>query len=930
MLRTILTVIPSLNMKHPVFQLRLQTLGLATATAVHLAASSQPSFDVLSAGGGLSDFGRSITGPLLAVPDGSFFAVATFGGPLGKGVLLHLGSGDLQPTRIHAFNTLDGSGTTPVGGVALGKDGFLYGTTKFGGPDKNYSFGTIYRIQTNGTGYTTLHQFGSLTNDGTLPVGPLTVLPDGQVFGVTTQGGATGNGILYRMHGDGSAYQIVHSFGSDSNDGKSPLGGMVVGADGAVYGTTSDGGAHGGGTVFRISPTGTDYSILSDLPESGGPNGGPASGLLSLLDGTLLGTSRSGATNGGYLFALRIDGSNFGILHEYPPYPYDTNAHSPASTLVQSADGTVYGITSADQFIDSISIFSLSAPKWEYKELVNLPSQRRGQNYLLTPLGDGMLYLVPTPNPNLYQPVDVLQFDSMTKTLTPKLKLSTYDKSFKAAGIEGLSTLVEGNDHALYLLAFGDNGSTDALLRLTKDGQTMEVVHSFPFTTGNGPTLNLNLARDRSGVLHGSWVANLSTGDYSTANFSYDPSSRTYSNLATNYSWLSSHLEVGPDARWYGSALGGNSILFSSESSGDGFHSLLNLPGRAWITPSPDYNLYGLASVSMDTSPRRVFRMNMDGSGFNVLADVARLTEGLSNVVNIVLADDQFLYGVASAGGSFGLGGVFRVAVDGSAFQVLHTFKNENGPTSLPSGILVADDGFIYGISSLIASGGTTYGGFVYRLSRDGSIYEEFPDSRAIYFTNPTIQGSDGAIYAENRLGRCGRFVIPDRITVSNLPPVFVATGSSMVLEIPTNAFLNPLPNQPLMFSVSGIPEGLVVDKSGRTVSGTIAKSGQYSLLVTGTDPSSPGRSASLTWTWVATPNQGILLRGIGRTYDGHPVVQGVAMPGVSYTVQAADLLNGPWSDVGSATADTEGNLAVVDSSSGTKGTRFYRVRSGL
>ena len=67
-------------------------------------------------------------------------------------------------------------------------------------------------------------------------------------------------------------------------------------------------------------------------------------------------------------------------------------------------------------------------------------------------------------------------------------------------------------------------------------------------------------------------------------------------------------------------------------------------------------------------------------------------------------------------------------------------------------------------------------------------------------------------------------------------------------------------------------------------------------------------------------------LSEFGRNISG-PLL---AMPGVSYTVQAADQFNGPWSDVGSATADAEGNLALVDSSPGTKGTRFYRVRSGL
>ena len=87
----------------------------------------------------------------------------------------------------------------PYTGVTQGPDGLLYGTTRRGG---NNNAGVVYRIATDGSGYTVLHHF--LDSTGAEPQGALVVGPDNLLYGTTMIGGDNDRGTIYRISAAGA------------------------------------------------------------------------------------------------------------------------------------------------------------------------------------------------------------------------------------------------------------------------------------------------------------------------------------------------------------------------------------------------------------------------------------------------------------------------------------------------------------------------------------------------------------------------------------------------------------------------------------------------------------------------------------------------------------------------------------------------------
>jgi uncharacterized repeat protein (TIGR03803 family) len=185
--------------------------------------------------------------------DGMLYGLATGGGAHGDGTLfaLTLGVTDAPLRILHDFGN---SATDAVAGYELENvmlsGNTLYGMTLRGG---SVGGGTIYKINTDGTGYQILHSFtGDAANDGAYPVGGLAVSGDGSVlFGTTLGGGPFAAGTVFSINTDGSGFTILHQF-SGAGDGGVPWSGVTVSGS-SLYGTTSQGGAFGNGTVFKMT-----------------------------------------------------------------------------------------------------------------------------------------------------------------------------------------------------------------------------------------------------------------------------------------------------------------------------------------------------------------------------------------------------------------------------------------------------------------------------------------------------------------------------------------------------------------------------------------------------------------------------------------------------------------------------------------------------
>src|SRR6185436_5830351 len=187
------------------------------------------------------------------------------------------------------------------------RDGNLYGTTRYGGAN---SHGRVFRLTTNGA-LTTLYSFGPVTNnvfaniDGAYPEAGLVQASDGNLYGTTAWGGASGSGTLFRITTNG-AFTLLYSFIGGS-DGGGPESALVQASDGNLYGT-SNGGARGYGTLFRITTNGI-FTLLHSF--TGFNDGAQPYGLVQASDGNLYGTSRWGGgdwsdSGGGIVFRVII------------------------------------------------------------------------------------------------------------------------------------------------------------------------------------------------------------------------------------------------------------------------------------------------------------------------------------------------------------------------------------------------------------------------------------------------------------------------------------------------------------------------------------------------------------------------------------------------------------------------------------------------
>jgi len=274
-------------------------------------------------------------------------------------------------------------GVGPSGPIALG-GATLYGATYMGGTS---DYGVVYRLNTNGSGYTVLRSFS--TNDGPEPAGvtlyannlygttelapvlfkigtdgsQYTILRwfldggwcsssdflflGGQLYG-TGEGGSFGQGGIFKMDLNGNTFTVLTVF--SGLEGEDPEAGLVS-ADGTLYGTMAQGGSNGCGTVFRINADGSGLRVLKHFA---GPDGSYPISTLVLCGNNLIGTTE-GSSGLGTIFMLNTDGTGFTLLRSFS----GSDGTYPVGRLTL-AGSTLYGMTHAGGSANEGVVFRLS------------------------------------------------------------------------------------------------------------------------------------------------------------------------------------------------------------------------------------------------------------------------------------------------------------------------------------------------------------------------------------------------------------------------------------------------------------------------------------------------------------------------------------------------------------------------------------------
>jgi uncharacterized repeat protein (TIGR03803 family) len=256
-------------------------------------------------------------------------------------------------TLLHSF-TGGADGKAPYAGVVQDEAGNLYGTTAGGGA---YSWGTVFKLDEAGT-YTVLHSFAE-GQDGASPSGDLLRDSEGNLYGTTFAGGDGNSGIVFKVDATGRETVLYRFKGWP--DGWSPNGALVRDNKGNLYGTTTVGGDHDNGTIFKLDTRGAETVLYSF---TGGADGSqPYAGLVRDKAGNLYGTTAYRGNTGchhrygcGVVFELDTTGA-YTVLHTFAGGADGGNSFA---NLILDRAGNLYGTAAVGGTRHGGTVFKLA------------------------------------------------------------------------------------------------------------------------------------------------------------------------------------------------------------------------------------------------------------------------------------------------------------------------------------------------------------------------------------------------------------------------------------------------------------------------------------------------------------------------------------------------------------------------------------------
>ncbi len=789
-------------------------------------------------------------------------------------------------TTLHSFEWFT-NGAAPSA-LVRGNDGNYYGTTVGGGTN---DFGTIFRITTNGT-FTSLYSFTG-GNDGGNPYAGLLLGADGNLYGAAYTGGTNKHyGTIFKFVTNSSTLTSLYSF-TGSNDGGNPFSALLQTTNGVLYGTASGGGANGWGTVFKVTTNGVLTNLYAFT--SGSDGAVPYAGLALGADGSLYGTTRYGGVYSyGSVFKITTNGA-ITSLHSFD----FTNGANPQSGLVLASDGNFYGTTYSGGGVNDGTIFEIS-PAGAYSNVYSFTGLADGGNpsAKLAVGTDGTLYgSSSTGGANHQGGVFGLRVTGVVTNL--------YSFTGGTDGGSPSAPMVLGTDGLFYSTTSkhgSSNGnSAGTVFKIASNGVISSL---YAFTCGNeGEVPYATVMQATDGSLYGTVYSGGSNDDGAVYKIT------TNGTLTSLYSFSGNDgqnpaapLIQGTDGNFYSTTYNGginnDGSVFKISSSGT-FTSLYSFSGSDGSSPQAGLaqvgtNFYGTASYGGDSDQGTVFSISASGAFSNMYSFTGG-NDGANPLAEMVRGTDGNLYGTTFNGGTNGLGAVFKMSTNG-AFTSLYSFAGNDG--AYPQGGLVqANDGNFYGVTLY---GGTNVQGNIFRMSPSGVLTNIYTFSGAADGANPygtLIQAKDGYLYGTTYFG--GGF------------------GNGTVFRINTGATFTTMYS--FVGAVGGAdganPQAGVIQGTDGSFYGTTFNGGQggnasigdgtvFKLVLSGAAPpvfqamSVSGKTVNLSWS---------------------------SSPGGVYQLQfRTNPASGTWSNLGPALTATGASIVTNDLATNTQ--RFYRA----
>jgi uncharacterized repeat protein (TIGR03803 family) len=594
--------------------------------------------------------GANPYGGLIQATDGNFYGTTTYGGDNNWGVIFKMTSGGTV-TVLHVFAGADG--VYPWAGLVQGTDGKLYGTTLIGGTS---TAGTFFRIDTTGSNFTKLHDF--VVVDGTQPSASLIQASDGKFYG-TTKNGAGGHGSVFQIDTAGNL-TVLHSF--TGTDGDLSQAALVQGTDSKLYGVTASGGSSGNGTAFRIDTTGNNFTTLHNF--SGGSDGSaPLGGLVQAADGNFYGTTSSGGANGGGTY-FRMD--TLGNVTTFFAFGATSTGYEPTGSLLQGSDGKLYGSAYLAGNPNDGAVFRTDTSGNLTVVHTFTGSDGANPNVSLFQGSDGLYYGM-TTNGGTNDAGAAYKVTS-AGTLTTLRSFNVTD------GVSSNGGLLQGADGKYYGTMYGGGGhGYGTVFRIESTGANFTTLHSFNFSdTSDGADPRGNLIQDAGGTFYGTTEAGGANG-YGTVYKMTAAGVVTLLHSFNSTDGYSPYAGVilASDGKLYGTTYGGGTNLagtvYRVDTTGSNFatlHSFNQTDGASpygGVIQGTDGNFYGTTQSGGANNRGTIFKITSGGT----LTTLHSFNEadGSGPAGGLLQASDGNFYGTTNLGGAGASGVVYRLAI---------------------------------------------------------------------------------------------------------------------------------------------------------------------------------------------------------------------------------------------------------------------------
>jgi len=671
---------------------------------------------------------------------GNFWGTTTGGGAYGYGTIFKVNAAAGIVTDVIDFTGTGGSnrGNSAYGGLVSDGSGNFWGTTEFGGMNQS---GTVFKVNAATGILTTLVDLTNSGGGGIRPLGTLVSDGSGNFWGTTVNGGAVGNGTIFKVKAATGILTTVLSFtGTSGSDlGSSPCSGLVSDGTGNLWGTTATGGTSSNGTIYKVNVATGGLTTVYSFPGMPGYQGTvPLGGLVSDGAGNLWGTtSASGASypnNYGAVFKVNVSTGNVTIIVGLTGTSGTARGEVPYATLAPDGNGYLWGTAPYGGFSNNGTIFAVSASTGQcstFCDFTGVSGSAPGINPYGGLVSDGAGNLWGTTSSSVFK------INATTGLLT---NITTFANN-SIAGIGPRAGLVSDGAGNYWGTTYSDaTNSEGTLFKLNAATGALTTVVAFTGTNGANPSAAL--VSDGAGNLWGSTYYGGANGDGTVYKINASTNNLTtlvsFTGLSGVYRGAYPGAALASDGAgnlWgttgYGGANDWGTVFKINVGTGN-LTTVLDLPGSAGEEPPPpnalvsdgDGNFWGTLPYGATDLYGSVIEINEATGNLTTLINFTG-TSGTAPGINPYgeLASDGAgnFWGTTSSGGiasgnnPAGDGTIFKVDEATGALTTVFDFPTTTGTGlgATPHAALVSD-----GAGNLW--GTTEYGG----ASNDGTVFK--------------------------------------------------------------------------------------------------------------------------------------------------------------------------------------------------------------